>query len=335
METIQDNHSIKISVVIPAYNIEGYIQRAIDSVLAQRRPADEIIVIDDGSSDRTAEKIKAYGEKVRYIYQENRGLSGARNTGIREAGYDWIAFLDGDDEWLSDYLSMQATILEQHSDLKWSSGNFLCCLCEENRQGPYVDPNVLKKIMQGKDYFSNYFEAFLNKAGGCADTMVIHKHIFETIGLFNEKQAFAEDLELWWRIAFEFPEIGYVRTPGAVYHLQRPGTLTEEFKKNKLKVLVDLVEKNLKVAEQKNMRDMFAPLAGRLVSSWIRGMLFEDRPEEIRELLTRFDTFLSIRFKWVVRILMIAPKMTTRGCRIISKIVRRLKLRKKIVRPPS
>ncbi|MHC4386164.1 MAG: glycosyltransferase family 2 protein, partial [Planctomycetota bacterium] len=107
---------MKISVVIPAYNIEDYIERAIDSVLAQTRQPEEIIVVDDGSTDATAQKIKAYGDQVRYIHQANKGLSGARNTGIRQAQNEWVAFLDGDDEWLPEKLQLQSELLTRNPE---------------------------------------------------------------------------------------------------------------------------------------------------------------------------------------------------------------------------
>ncbi|MCK4960446.1 MAG: glycosyltransferase family 2 protein, partial [Planctomycetes bacterium] len=95
-----NDESYSVSVVIAAYNAEKYIQRAIDSVLAQSLPADEIIVVDDGSTDNTGDAVKHYGSKVRYIYQENAGPASARNTAIEAATGTWIAFLDADDEWL-------------------------------------------------------------------------------------------------------------------------------------------------------------------------------------------------------------------------------------------
>ncbi|KKK55641.1 hypothetical protein LCGC14_3072500, partial [marine sediment metagenome] len=89
-----------VSVVIPAYNIGDFIARAINSVLAQTHPPDEIIVVDDGSTDNTGEVVKGFGEKVIYIHQQNGGLSAARNTAMRASTCKWISFLDGDDEWL-------------------------------------------------------------------------------------------------------------------------------------------------------------------------------------------------------------------------------------------
>ena len=90
-----------VSAVIPAYNRKAYIRRAIDSALAQTIPVDEIVVIDDGSTDGTADAVEAwYGGQIRVVRQENTGVSGARLRGIREASGQWIAFLDSDDEWV-------------------------------------------------------------------------------------------------------------------------------------------------------------------------------------------------------------------------------------------
>jgi glycosyltransferase involved in cell wall biosynthesis len=321
--------------VIPAYNVEGYIRRAIDSILAQTRLPDEIIVVDDGSRDATAEKIKSYGDKVRYIYQNNRGLSGARNTGIREAAYDWIAFLDADDEWLPKHLELQTALLESNPDLRWVSGNFICCLCDEDRKGAAGEPETIRRLLEDKDYFSSYFKAHANGVAGHPDTMLIHKEIFDKIGFFNEQQAFAEDIEMWWRIAFSYPSVGYVAEPIAVYHLQRPGTLTEEFQKRKFHWLIRLLEDNLEVAVVKNRLDEFKPVVRFLVTSWIRGLLFENNPDQVKELIGKFGMFLSIRFRLMVHLLLIYPEGTAWMCHRLSKIVRKYKLRKKITRQPS
>ena len=335
MSESEKDTAIQISVVIPAYNIEQYIERAINSVLAQTRPADEILVVDDGSKDATAEKVKAYGDKVRYIYQDNRGLSGARNTGIRESNYDWVAFLDGDDEWLPDYLRLQTTILEQNPELKWSTGNFVCCLCEEDRRGAHIDPKKAKQRLGGRPYASNYFESLTCGLTGNADTTVIYKQIFQEVGFFNEQQAFAEDHEMWWRIAFQYPSIGYVAEPIAVYHLQRPGTLTEEFKEKRISWLIELVEKNFSRAADSNMQESFTRFVGFFVTSWVRGLLFENNPVLVGDLLNRFGKYMNKRFVLFVRVLMLCPKGTAWACHTISRVVRKLKLRRKIVRPPS
>jgi glycosyltransferase involved in cell wall biosynthesis len=101
-----------ISVVIPTYNRATLIGRAIESALGQTRRPYEVIVVDDGSTDDTRQKVAAFGDAVRYVYQENAGASVSRNMGVREAASDWIAFLDSDDIWLEHHLSRVADAIE-------------------------------------------------------------------------------------------------------------------------------------------------------------------------------------------------------------------------------
>src|SRR6267143_1280624 len=112
------NHEIKpmplISVIIPTYNRERFVIKAIDSILNQTVKDYEIIVIDDGSTDGTRTALEAYSKKIRYIYQENAGVSSARNAGIKKAQGEWMAFLDSDDEWTKDYLSTQMAHIRKY-----------------------------------------------------------------------------------------------------------------------------------------------------------------------------------------------------------------------------
>ena len=101
--------SISITAIIPTYNRPALLRRAIDSVLAQTRPAEELLVVDDGSTDDTEAVIRTnYGDKVRYIRQENAGTAAARNRGAREARGQWLSFLDHDDEWLPRRLELHS-----------------------------------------------------------------------------------------------------------------------------------------------------------------------------------------------------------------------------------
>ena len=96
--------NFQICVVIPTYNRSHIVGRAIESALAQEYPPAEIIVIDDGSVDGTRETLESYGDKIRWVYQANAGVSAARNRGVKETKSEWIAFLDSDDYWLPDHL---------------------------------------------------------------------------------------------------------------------------------------------------------------------------------------------------------------------------------------
>ena len=324
-----------MTTVIPAYNVEEYVGRAIDSVLGQTLAAEEIIVVDDGSTDGTGERIARYGSRVRCIHQENQGLACARNTGIKAATCEWIAFLDGDDEWDAHGLAEHVAVIQRNPDLRWCTGNTLRCLCDENRRGPDLSIARAKKLLAGEDCFDDYFLACRNGAGGNANTMVIRKEVFEEIGLFNTHQVFAEDLDMWWRIAYRYPRIGYVVKPVAVYHMTRPDAMTQTFKTDKMRVLADLLERHLTLAEQNNRLQEFRALASQLVHDWLRSILFCNCPEEINGLLTRFGSLLSLRFRWSVRFLMLAPRATAKMCHCISRIVRLFRLRRKIVRRPD
>lgn len=129
-----------VSVVIPTYNRDGLIRAAIDSVLAQTYQSVEIIVVDDGSRDRTREVVEAYGHPVRYVYKENGGVAAARNTGFRHARGEFIALLDSDDEWMPWKLEAQIRILEQFPDV----GMVWTDMTATNEQGHVLHDRYLR-----------------------------------------------------------------------------------------------------------------------------------------------------------------------------------------------
>ena len=103
----------KVSVVIPVYNGAATIGHALASVFAQSYSDYEVVVLDDGSTDDTASVLAGYGDRIRVISQPNRGLSAARNAGVRASGGEYVAFLDDDDEWMPEKLARSAAILDQ------------------------------------------------------------------------------------------------------------------------------------------------------------------------------------------------------------------------------
>jgi glycosyltransferase involved in cell wall biosynthesis len=208
-----------ISVVIPAFNAGRFIRRTIDSVLAQTYAADEIIVVDDGSTDNTAELVNNYGEKVRYIYQKNAGDGPARNTGITAAQNDWIAFLDHDDQWLPDRLLSQKELLDRNPQLKWCGGNFY--KQSQNHRIIAGDEQKTALIMGDKEYFDDFFVALGKKnLQVITSTMLINKECFEKVGVFESCYLRQADLDMWWRIAYQFPQFGYIPKPLAVLHIE-------------------------------------------------------------------------------------------------------------------
>ncbi len=113
-----------ISVIIPTYNREAYLDRAIRSALAQCRSADEIIVVDDGSTDRTKDVADRFGDSIRYHYISNGGAGRARNIGLDLATKDYVAFLDSDDEWFDHKLDLQRSLLDARPELLYVFSDF-------------------------------------------------------------------------------------------------------------------------------------------------------------------------------------------------------------------
>ncbi len=179
-----------ISVIIPTFNRSATIQRCLDSVLKQTHQADEIIVIDDGSTDRTSELIQNNYNNIKYIHQENSGVSSARNTGIQESVSEWLAFLDSDDEWLPNKLETQLETIQQnpgfrliHSDEIWV------------RNGRRVNPKH-----KHQKYGGNIYEYCLPLCCISPSAVMIHRSLFNEIGLFDENLPACEDYDLWLRI---------------------------------------------------------------------------------------------------------------------------------------
>ena len=141
--------------------------------------------MDDGSTDGTAEEIKKFGSQVRYIHKKNGGLSSARNAGIRAATSEWMAFLDGDDEWLAESIERQLALLERNRQLNWSSANFIRCLCNENRRSTDHNQDKARTLLADKEYFDNYFFAGNHHSGGCSNLMFICRRVFDEVGYFD------------------------------------------------------------------------------------------------------------------------------------------------------
>jgi glycosyltransferase involved in cell wall biosynthesis len=114
-----------VSVIIPTYNRAGLVGRAVTSVLAAASPGDEVLVIDDGSTDATGAALRPFGEAIRYIRIENSGPGAARNVGIREARCPYVTFLDSDDEWIRDKLELQRAVMDAFPDVVLCFSNLL------------------------------------------------------------------------------------------------------------------------------------------------------------------------------------------------------------------
>jgi glycosyltransferase involved in cell wall biosynthesis len=190
-----------VSVVIPTYNHARFVTQAVDSVLAQTYPNVEVVVVDDGSTDETRDLLSRYEGQINYIYQENRGLSAARNTGILAARGDYLLFLDADDLVPANKLELQVPHLEARLDygLVYSGWQYVnenaTKVIDEVR--PKKQGHLLKELLCQTFYFP-------------VGTPIIRHSCFDRVGLFDESLRAEEDADMWIRLAKAGYAFGYV-----------------------------------------------------------------------------------------------------------------------------
>ena len=217
---------IYFSIVIPLYNKQNAIAATLQSVLAQTYTNYEIIVVDDGSTDESASIVEELlaspksspkgkdlnteenfpslqgGVGGRLIRKANGGVCSARNRGIQEAKYDYIALLDGDDLWDEHYLEEQVKFIQDFPEAKMWGVSIA-----------FIKHNCQTKWEQGmgdgyRGYVENYFGTSHNDLF-CSSSVVICKEVFGTVGCFDERIASSEDLDMWYRIILHYPVAFY------------------------------------------------------------------------------------------------------------------------------
>ena len=192
----------QLSVVVPAHNRAWCLAEALDSVLAQDVAGVELIVVDDGSTDGTPQLLAGYGDALRVLRQENRGVSAARNAGIAAAQGELLAFLDSDDVWLPGKLQAQIDFFAAHPEA-------LICQTEELwvKNGRRVNPGRRHRKRGGM-----IFEPSLELCLVSPSAVMLRRGLFDRVGLFDERLPACEDYDLWLRVSLCHP-IHLIATP--------------------------------------------------------------------------------------------------------------------------
>jgi len=214
-----------ISVIIPCYNSSAHIKRAIDSVLSQSHSVDEIIAVNDGSTDKTEEILKSYEDKIIHISQANAGASSARNKGIECASSDYIAFLDADDYWYPNKIEEQMTVLKSNKDIQWCGCNYILLKNEQDILLPLHDRALLQ--LENRQYFNSYLDVAMWNIPHQTSGMIIKNNLLKQAGAFDTSLKIAEDVDLWWRISLIEPKFGYVKEPLYKYVFSTPDSLVK------------------------------------------------------------------------------------------------------------
>lgn len=182
-------------MIIPTYNRRDLLPRALDSVLAQTMPVDEIIVIDDGSTDSTDDMLRArYGDRVRYVWQANAGVSAARNHGLRLAQGRYLALLDSDDLWRPTKTELQVAFLDAHPDF----GMVVCDVERVDSEYRHIDVFRRRDTLREDGWVLRWV---LHNPALAPASVLMRREVVEQLGGFDERLRTAEDLEFHLRVA--------------------------------------------------------------------------------------------------------------------------------------
>jgi glycosyltransferase involved in cell wall biosynthesis len=232
-----------VSAVVPTYNYGRFLGRAVASVLAQTYRDVECIVVDDGSTDDTADVLAAFGSAITVVRQANQGLSAARNAGITAARGRYIAFLDADDVWHEDKLSRQVELIERKPDtavvgcwarLTSTDGETISERHFDEQASDPVDLAVQLRRIAIRDFW----------VGGSGSGALMRRDLFDRVGLFDPSLKAAEDWDMWMRLGAEH----IIRNlPVTLVSICRHGTGTfrdaNKFETNQWKVCTRALER--------------------------------------------------------------------------------------------
>ena len=259
-----NNPKVEISVVIPTYNGEKYIEQTVQSALSITSHPLDILVVDDGSTDNTAELMKPYLDRVRYIQKENGGPASARNLGVKEAYGEFIAFLDGDDLWQPEKFEKQMPLFDDPEvALVYAEGPAI----DENNNPLEHDSGLPKPKIKGQ-----VFEQLFANNVIPTSTVIARRQAILDAGLFDEDRSLisVEDYDLWLRIAAA-SKFDYVSDPLTLYRVH-----SESISKNHARSYFGekkVLEKN---------KELFANRFPQIATSWNQRLatLFQELAQE-------------------------------------------------------
>lgn len=212
-------HMPRVSVVIPTFNCERFIRRTVESALAQTYRDFEVIVVDDGSTDGTRSVLSEHGRSIRYIFQSNQGASAARNTALREASGELIAYLDADDLWAPSKLAQQVDYLDAHPECGLIHTEVAVIDEQDLVLHACFNQETQREVPQGK-----CLRQVLQRSHIQTLTVVERRIAFDRAGNFDVRLPIAQDYLHWIQVVLAGFEIGYLPVPLGSYRW-RAGSL--------------------------------------------------------------------------------------------------------------
>ena len=269
-----------VSVIIPTYNRWPSVSAAVESVLAQSLKDFELIVIDDGSTDGTAQKLVKYGTSLRFYSQSRSGVSAARNLGVKKARGRYLAFLDSDDLWRPEKLAVQTKFMRRHPE-------YLICQTEEIwlRNGVRVNPRLIHQKPAG-DIFMRSLELCLVSPSA----VMMTKDLFDAAGGFDESLPVCEDYDLWLRIAVDH-RVGLITEPLVIKRGGHADQLSRSlWGMDRYRVMA--LQKLLRAGIRSSRREAVLAMLRRKVTILAQGARKRGKPHEARDyeaILAVFD----------------------------------------------
>jgi len=241
---------VQISVILPTYNRACSLQRAMQSVLSQTRMPEEVIVVDDGSTDKTAEIVASFQRtadtEIIYLPQSNRGAAAARNAGVRQARFPVLAFLDSDDLWQKEKLAVQRECMVEKKEI----------LVSHTQETWYRNGTHLNQKKRHAKKGGNLFARSLELCVVGMSTVMVRREFFDRIGLFNESLPCCEDYDLWLRASVKLDFL-FVDRPLTIKHGGREDQLSVQYRKGmdryRIRVLCDLLQHEQLSAVQRDL----------------------------------------------------------------------------------
>jgi glycosyltransferase involved in cell wall biosynthesis len=293
-----------VSVIIPAYNVEASIKKCLDSVIFQTFKDIEIIIINDGSSDKTAEIAKSYGKRIKYLTQGNRGQGAARNRGLDIAKGEFIAFLDADDYWLPKFLDTTVTFLQKHKEaIAVSCGSYTRLHNGDIRIGP---PFIANGNVEGQSIVLDEFFKFWSEQDHVrTGTALIRHKVIKQAGVQRDDLRVSQDLEYWGYIA-TYGKWGFIPRPFWVGNSRSHARGIEWLRKyNKRRYLCPTVEswqKRILPRLKKEQLQYFYKVRGRVASGYAQNKIIIGNRKEALDIVKKYgEDIPANRMTWIMR----------------------------------
>jgi len=309
MARIKDN--LTVSVIIPTYNRAHFLGETIQSVLNQTYQDFEIIIVDDGSTDKTEELVKSFSDgRLRYIkLGKNTGSSAApRNAGLKVASGKYIALLDSDDTWLPKKLELEVEVFDTHPSVGLIYADYTYF---GSRDGPKKTGFEGVPLVSGYGLKNLFLSGMQYIIATC--TVLVRKSCLEKVGLFDESMIQC-DLDMWLRIAAHF-EIDYINTPLAKYRLHKRDTRlgAERSIWGLIALQTKCIESNKLLLNKVDLKTMRKCLH-RKFRGWATWFLGNSTPPETRELCREYIRLYPYDpFAYVFWLLTFLPSLFTRS----------------------